>query len=59
VISYVYNDKPVPWTKTISTTGCYFKAGCYLQSNPDSAPGESTSEYAEVVIFRDAVTHAP
>lgn len=58
VISYVYNGRPVPWTKTVSAAGYYFKAGNYLQSNPDTAPNESTSEYAEVVIFSDVVTHS-
>ncbi len=58
VISYVYNEKPVPWTKTIAATGSYFKAGAYLQSNPTSAPGESTSEFAEVVIYSVTVTHS-
>lgn len=58
VISYVYNDKPVPWTKSIAATGCYFKAGCYLQSNPTSAPGESVTEFAEVVIYSVDVVHS-
>ena len=58
VISYVYNGRPIPWTKSIAATGCYFKCGAYLQSNATSAPGESTSEYAEVVIFSVEKTHA-
>ena len=58
VVSYLYNGQLVPYTLKAATVGNYFKAGCYLQSNPTSAPGESTTEYAEVVIYSVVVTHS-
>jgi hypothetical protein len=58
VISYLYNGKVVPYTLTADFSGAYFKTGAYLQSNPTSAPGESTDEFAEVVIYSVAVTHS-
>jgi hypothetical protein len=58
VVSFLYNDKVVPYTVNSSSTSNYFKAGAYLQSNPTSAPGESTDEFAEVVIYSVAVTHS-
>jgi hypothetical protein len=58
VVSYVYNGRLVPYTLKAATVGNYFKAGAYLQSNPTSAPGESTDEFAEVVIYSVAVTHS-
>jgi hypothetical protein len=57
VVSYIYNGQLVPYTLKAATKGNYFKAGAYLQSNPTSAPGESTEEYAEVVIYSAVVTH--
>lgn len=39
-----------------SGAGNYFKAGCYTQSNTDK--GDAAGAYAEVVIFRLAVTHS-
>lgn len=57
IITYRYNGKLVPYTLTSSDAGCYYKTGCYLQSNPKSAPGESTSEFAEVVLYSATVTH--
>lgn len=56
-VSFLYNQKLVPYTVKAATEGNYFKAGAYLQSNPTSAPGESTSELAEVVVYSVAVTH--
>jgi alginate lyase len=38
-----------------STSGCYFKAGCYTQSNTDR--GDSASAYGQVVIYNVTVTH--
>jgi hypothetical protein len=35
--------------------GCYFKAGCYTQSNPDQ--GDAPDSYGEVVIHRLQVVH--
>jgi hypothetical protein len=58
-VSYTYNGAVVPYTLSATTTGCYFKAGAYLQSNPTSAPGESTAEWAEVVLRSVTVTHTP
>lgn len=57
VVSYIYNDQVVPYTLNTDTTGNYFKAGAYLQSNPTTAPTESTSEWTEVVLYSVAVTH--
>jgi hypothetical protein len=57
VVSFLYNDKVVPYTVSSTGGGMYYKAGAYLQSNPTSAPGETTSEYAEVVIYSVTVTH--
>lgn len=53
---YYYNDTKVDFTLSNSNKS-YFKAGNYLQSNPSSAPGESTSEYSEVVIYSVKVEH--
>ncbi len=36
--------------------GWYFKAGCYVQSNPDR--GDRPAAYGEVVIYRLAVRHS-
>lgn len=36
---------------------CFFKAGCYLQSNPSTAPAEDPAAYAEVEIFSITTTH--
>lgn len=58
VVSYTYNGVPVPYTLKTKVTGCYFKVGAYLQSNPATAPTESTNEYTEVVLRSVAVTHA-
>jgi hypothetical protein len=58
VVSYLYSGRVVPWTLTAKTEGNYFKTGNYLQSNPTNAPGESTSEYSEVLIYSAVVTHS-
>jgi len=39
----------------VSRTGCYFKAGCYTQSNLDR--GDAPDSYGEVVIYRLQVDH--
>ena len=54
--NYYYNGTKVNCSYSNSNTS-YFKAGNYLQSNPETAPGESTSEYSEVVIYSVKVTH--
>lgn len=58
VVSYTYNGVTVPYTLKTKATGCYFKTGNYLQSNPGTAPSESASEYSEVVLRSAVVTHA-
>ncbi|MCC6235422.1 MAG: polysaccharide lyase family 7 protein [Verrucomicrobiales bacterium] len=49
-----YNGRLV-YTYTKSATGCYFKAGCYTQSN--LSRGDAASAYGEVVIYGLSVTH--
>lgn len=39
----------------VSRSGCYFKAGCYTQSNPGK--GDTPDSYGEVVIRRLRVDH--
>jgi Alginate lyase len=39
----------------VSSSGDYFKAGCYTQSN--TSKGDEPSAYAEVVVYRLDVTH--
>lgn len=55
--TFAYNGVTLSYQKKIKGKA-YFKAGLYLQSNPSTAPGESTSEYSEVVLRSVAVTHA-
>jgi poly(beta-D-mannuronate) lyase len=40
----------------VSATGCYFKAGCYLQSN--AATGDAPSAYGQVEISSLVITHS-
>lgn len=40
-----------------ATAGCYFKVGCYTQSNV--ARGEAPEAYGEVVVYELSVTHEP
>jgi hypothetical protein len=56
-VHYWYNGQPIDYTVRATDTGCYFKAGAYAQTNPQSAPSESTTEYDEVVIYRVTVSH--
>lgn len=43
-----YNEQVVlTWSK--EAAGCYFKAGCYTQSNPEK--GDDSTDYGEVVIY--------
>lgn len=58
VVKYYYNDQLVPYSQKKSFSGAYFKAGNYLQSNPLTAPSESTSEYSEVEILDVQVAHS-
>ncbi len=39
----------------VAKQGCYFKAGCYTQSNPSK--GDAAESYGEVVIYKLAVEH--
>ena len=49
-----YNDSlKMDWE--VSRTGCYFKAGCYTQSN--TSKGDKPESYGEVVIYDLKVTH--
>jgi hypothetical protein len=56
--NYYLNGVKIPYTLKITDTSCYFKAGNYLQSNPTSAPGESTSAYSDVIIYSVTATHS-
>jgi hypothetical protein len=57
--SYWYNGKRMDFTLPNHDSTNFFKAGNYLQSNEKSAKGESTKEYAEVVLYSVTVTHGP
>lgn len=49
-----YNKVPkLDWK--ISRAGCYFKAGCYTQSNVSK--GDAPESFGEVIIYRLAVEH--
>lgn len=49
-----YNDSlKMDWE--VSRTGCYFRAGCYTQSN--TKKGDNPDSYGEVVIYELKVTH--
>lgn len=56
--SFWYNGVKLPYTVSSSDAASYFKAGCYAQTNPKSAPSESPDEWAEVVLYSVAVTHS-
>lgn len=49
-----YNGNYV-YTYAVSASGCYFKAGCYTQSN--TSKGDSPTAYGEVVIYGLSVTY--
>ena len=49
-----YNGQYI-YTYQVSTSGCYFKAGCYTQSN--TSKGDAASAYGEVVIYNVTVSH--
>lgn len=40
---------------SVSNNGCYFKAGCYMQSNVDK--GDAADSFGEITIFQLAVRH--
>jgi len=53
VVEVRYNGEPaLQWN--VSRTGCYFKVGCYTQSNPDR--GDVPDATGEVVVERLSVT---
>jgi hypothetical protein len=43
------------YTYPVRTSGCYFKAGCYTQSN--TSRGDAPSAYGAVVVYDVKVTH--
>ncbi|MCC9644744.1 polysaccharide lyase family 7 protein [Rhodopirellula sp. JC740] len=50
-----YNGKQMmSWA--VSRSGCYFKAGCYTQSN--ISKGDESESFGEVVIYRLQVEHS-
>lgn len=54
-IKVSYNgEQKMDWE--VSTKQCYFKAGCYTQSNVTK--GDQADAYGEVAIFRLQVTHS-
>lgn len=51
----VWHDGDLKMDWKVSKKGCYFKAGCYTQSNPSK--GDAAESYGEVVIYRLQVDH--
>jgi len=49
-----YNGKYI-YKYSVSTSGCYFKAGCYTQSN--TSKGDAPTAYGEVIIYSLSVKH--
>jgi hypothetical protein len=49
-----YNGQYI-YTYPVNTSGCYFKAGAYTQSN--TSKGDAASAYGEVVIYSLSVKH--
>lgn len=59
VIAFHYNGVYVPKFLVPASGDSYFKWGLYLQSNPDTAPAESTNSWAQARFFvPPAVSHA-
>ncbi|TRX59623.1 alginate lyase [Fulvivirga sp. M361] len=55
---YYGNMNSVFWTydePEANTSGCYFKAGCYTQSNTDR--GDAASAYGQVLIYDLSISH--
>jgi poly(beta-D-mannuronate) lyase len=52
----VWHDGELKMNWRVSKTGCYFKAGCYTQSNPGT--GDTKDSFGEVVVFRLKVEHS-
>jgi hypothetical protein len=55
---YWFDGDKIDFTLPNDDPGNFFKAGSYLQSNPESASGESKDEFAEAVIFELRVSHS-
>lgn len=51
----VWYDGELKMNWPVSRAGCYFKAGCYTQSNPGK--GDTETSFGEVVIYRLQVDH--
>lgn len=51
----VYYNNQYIYTYPVNTAGCYFKAGCYTQSN--TSRGDDAAAYGQVVIYRVTMTH--
>lgn len=61
-VTYIYNGEPVSDVNGNifeldcgNVKGCYFKAGCYTQSNVDQ--GDEPDAYGEVIIYDFFVSH--
>lgn len=55
-IKTFYNDNPIPVDDyAVKVSGCYFKAGCYTQSNLKKS--ERSDAYGEVIIYNLTVIH--
>ncbi len=56
-VRYEWRGKPVDYAIP-ATAGSYFKVGNYLQSNPTTAPKESTAPYSQVRLYgKPVVSH--
>jgi len=51
-----YNGQFI-YTYPVSDSGCYFKAGCYTQSNTNK--GDLPTAYGQVVVYAVNITHQP
>jgi hypothetical protein len=51
-----YNGKFI-YAYPVKSAGCYFKAGCYTQSN--TRKGDTATAYGEVTIYGLSVSHQP
>ncbi|MFZ5829614.1 MAG: polysaccharide lyase family 7 protein [Planctomycetota bacterium] len=52
---WIDGDQKLDWK--VARKGCYFKTGCYTQSNVEK--GDAADAYGEVVVYRLAVEHKP
>jgi poly(beta-D-mannuronate) lyase len=51
----VYHDNVRKVRVSATRTGCYFKAGCYLQTN--TSTGDAPADYGQVEIFDLRLSH--